>query len=153
MLNSSLTCSSDRTSSRLRATIARHLRLLNCCLLRTIYRKCAAVKLVSATTLTSVLSPSSDHACIHKCKSDVKCLNYPLSLLPSQFLGMKSLIRYSYADTLCNGVAMRFNMSNLPLTASFSSVRICPFLSQLLLKNHQVCCGARARAVRLLLLR
>ena len=67
----------------------------------------------------------------------MKCLNYPLSLLPSQFLEMRSRIRYGletarFADTFCNAVLMLLNMSILPLTASFISVQllyhICHFM-------------------------
>ena len=74
--------------------------------------------------LTRSVSPSLHHACILKCRSDMKCLNSPLSLLPSQFLGIRSLIRYGFragfAVVLCHAVAMPLNMSNLPLAVSFS---------------------------------
>ena len=63
------------------------------------------------STLTSTVSPPLDHACIHKCKSDMECPNYPLSLLPPQYLGMKSLIRYGlgseFAFTRCYGDAVQ----------------------------------------------
>ena len=73
-----------------------------------------------------------------------------LSLLPSQFRGLK-LIRYvlgpiGVADTFCSAVLMRLNMSILPLTVSFTSIlscMTCQFLSQLLLKCCQICCGDR----------
>ena len=57
----------------------------------------------------------------------MKLLNSPFSLLPSQFLGMKSLIRYGLdsaglADTF---VLILFNMSILPLIASFTSALSC----------------------------
>ena len=49
----------------------------------------------------------------------MNCLNSPLLLLPSQFLGMKSLIPCcfgtGFAVTHCIA-PMAFNMSNLPLT-------------------------------------
>ena len=80
--------------------------------------------LLELSRLTSSVSPSLHHACILKCRSDMKCLNSPLSLLPSQFLGIRSLIRYGFragfAVALCHAVAMPLNMSNLPLTVSFS---------------------------------
>ena len=73
------------------------------------------------STMTSIVSPSSDRACIHKCRSDMKCRQYHLSLLPSQFLGMRSLIRYGLdaagcAGTFRSAVLMLLNMSILPLT-------------------------------------
>ena len=82
------------------------------------------------STLTSVVSPSSGHACTHKCKSDMKFRNSPLSLLPPQFLGMRSLIQYGleavdFAETLWSAVLMLFNMSILPLTVSFISTLNC----------------------------
>ena len=67
--------------------------------------------------------------CLHPQVQVVKCLNSPLSLLPPRCLGMRSLIRYgleaAFAVTLCNAVAMPFNMSSLPLAVSFSSLRTC----------------------------
>ena len=45
------------------------------------------------SALTSIVSPSSDHAGIQKCRSDMRCRSYPKSLLPSLFLGTNSLIR------------------------------------------------------------
>ena len=64
----------------------------------------------------------------------MKCLNYPFSLLLSQFLGMRSLIQYGIegagsAATFHNAVLMLFNMSNLPLTVSFNSERTCCMMS------------------------
>ena len=96
-----------------------------------------------------------DLACIHKCRSDTKCRNYPLSLLPSQFLGMRSLIRYGlesngFADTFCGAVLMLLKMLILLLTVSFTSIfsccsqllyHSCHFLSQLLVECDHICCG------------
>ena len=50
--------------------------------------------------------------------------SYPLSLLPSQFIGTRSLIRHGLgaagiAGTFCSAVLMLLNMSILPLTVSF----------------------------------
>ena len=72
------------------------------------------------STLTSIACPSSDHTCIHKCRSDMRRRNYPFSLLPSQFLGMRSLIRdgletAGFDDTFCSAVSILLNMSILPL--------------------------------------
>ena len=80
--------------------------------------------------LTNIVSHSSDHACIRKCRSGMKCRDYTLSLLPSQFLGMRSLIRNGFERagflvTLRNAVLMLCNISVLPLAVSFSSVRNC----------------------------
>ena len=93
------------------------------------------------STLTSMVSPSLDHACMHKRRSDMKCQNSPLSLLPSQTNGFG-------LDLLS---ATPFNMSNLPLTVSFSSFRtyrvtVCHVMSHLLLSIDHVCCGDDAFA-------
>ena len=71
------------------------------------------------STLTRIVSPSSDHACVHTRRSDMECLNFPSSLLPSQSLGMRSLSRNGletadFADTFCSAVLMLLNMSILP---------------------------------------
>ena len=80
----------------------------------------------------------------------MKCRTCPLSLLPSQFLGMKSPIRYGlgaacFAETFCSAALMLLNLSILPLNVSFISAQllhhICHFLSQLLLKCDHICCG------------
>ena len=67
----------------------------------------------------------------------MKFENYRLSLQPSQFLGMRSLIRYclepiGFADTLCSAVLMLFNMSSLPLTVSFTSFPVATVAEMLL---------------------
>ena len=82
------------------------------------------------SSLTRIVSHSSDHACTHQSKSDLKCREYPLSLLPSHCPEMKSPIRYGleatgFAVTFCSAVLMLLNMSILPLTVSFISVRNC----------------------------
>ena len=61
----------------------------------------------------------------------MKCLKSPFSLLPSQSLGMRSLIRCGleaagFADTFCSAVLMLLNTPILPLTVSFMSVRTKP---------------------------
>ena len=81
-------------------------------------------------------------ACILKCKSDIKCRSSPLPLLPSQFLGMRSLIRYDLettdiADTFCSAVLVLFHMSILPLTVSFISFLKCCITSVMSCLN---CC-------------
>ena len=75
------------------------------------------------STLTSVFSPWFDHACIHKCKSDVKLRHFPFSLLPSQLQGRRSLIRHGsesvgFADMFWSSVFMLFNISILTRTKS-----------------------------------
>ena len=97
------------------------------------------------STLAKIRSPWSDHGCIHRCKSDMKLRNYPFSLLPSQFLGMRSL-SVVFVDTFWSAVLMLFNMSILPLTVSFIFCAqllydVSHFLSQLLLEYFEVCCG------------
>ena len=91
-------------------------------------------------TLRSVVSPSSDHACIHKCKSDKKCRKSPLSLLPSQLLEKRPLIRCGleaagFADTFCSAVLMLLNLSILLLAVSFISVRNCCITSSITCLN------------------
>ena len=76
------------------------------------------------STLTSIFSFWFDHACIHKCKSNLKLRNFSFIIATFQFLGMKSLTRYSlesvgFADTFWSAVFMLFNMSILPLIHSF----------------------------------
>ena len=112
------TNSFDRISSRSRAVLRNDSGLFFCCailsgsfavVLYNTWQSHASIDLNSTSgqstasvllsnlsvlsTLTSIVSPSSDHACIHKCRSDMKFRNYPLSLLRSQFHGMRSLIR------------------------------------------------------------
>ena len=129
-------------------------RCFNCSehLLWAIYFKCVDLELAAA----SIVSHLSDHACIHKCTSDMRCVNSPMSLLSSQFLGMRSLIRYGFgtgfADTLYSAVTIPLNTANLPLTASCSSFanllcHICHFFSQLLLNISHVCCDHACVAV------
>ena len=92
---------------------------------------CAGLRNVSPqSSLTRIVFPSSDHACIHLCMSDLECRNYPLSLLPSHF--SKNEVADSvwlgsscFAVTFCCAVLMLLNMSLLPLTVSFISVRNC----------------------------
>ena len=62
------------------------------------------------STPTSIVSPPSGHACVHKCKSDMKCQNYPCWFGSTKF---------------CNDALMLLNMSILPLTVSSMSVRSC----------------------------
>ena len=77
----------------------------------------------------------------------MKLLNSPFSLLPSQFLRMRSLIRYGIdsaglADTIWRAVLMQPNMSH---SAADCLIHFCSqllyhhFLSQLLLKRCEVC--------------
>ena len=168
MLNFCWTSSFDRISSRSRAMLRNDSGLFFCAILSgsfavvlcNTWQSDAPIDLNSSSgqstasvllsnlsvlsTLTSIISPSSDHACIHKCKSDKKFRNYLLSLLPSQFLGMRSLIRdgleaVDFAETFWSAVLMLFKMSTLPLTISvhFQSqllYHVCHFLSQFLLK-------------------
>ena len=108
------------------------------------------------STLTRIVPPSQDHACIHKCRSDMNCRMSPLSLLPSQFLGMRSLIRYRFGAgssvTLCIVVAMPFNKSSTDklspprnhsgitcreapeFMVTLPSLPICPFLQKIFFK-------------------
>ena len=81
----------------------------------------------------------------------MKLQNSPFSLLPSQLLGIKSLIRYglesfAFVDTFCIAALMLFNISILLFS---SLIHFCAqllydfihFLPQLLLKHCQICCG------------
>ena len=133
MLNFCQTCSSDRISLTLRnfsvllsVALFSAVRLLSFCarlgsdasidLNATSEQSTARELLSNLSVLLNADKPSSDHACIHKCRSDMKFRNSPVSLLPSQFLGMRSLIRYGlepidFADTVCNAVLMLFKMS------------------------------------------
>ena len=82
----------------------------------------------------------------------MKFRSSPFSLLPSQFLGRRSLIGYGlkpigFADTFCSAVLMLFNMSILPLSVPFTYFYsqplcdVCHFLSQHLLKCCKICRG------------
>ena len=79
----------------------------------------------------------------------MQLLNSPFSLLPLQFLGMKSLIRHGsesigFADTFWSAVFMLFNMPIPPLIDSFTSPLNCcvtsAISSQLLMKACEICC-------------
>ena len=89
---------------------------------------------------------------MHKCSSAMKLLNWPLSWLPSQLYGIKSLILCGLAvsavpaERLCMALEMLLIASSLPLIAVCISSRgslqgVCNLMSDLLLQRHQVCCG------------
>ena len=74
------------------------------------------------SALTKVGSPWSDHStCIHKCSSAMEFLNWPLSWLPSQLFGIRSLTLYGLAvsagpaESLCMAPEMLLITSSLPL--------------------------------------
>ena len=85
--------------------------------------------LSTLSTITRIRSPWSDHACIHKCSSAMKFLNWPFIWLPSQLFGIKSLILYGLpvsagpAESLCLALEMLLIASNLPLIAMCISSR------------------------------
>ena len=142
-LNFCLTCSSDRISSRsldmlrspsvpLSVAPFSVVRLLPFCavlgsvmprsILNSSSEQPNAIVLSNfsvLSTMTSVFSSWFDHACIHKCKSEVKLRNFPFLLLPSHLRGRMSLIRHGwesggFADTFWSAVFMLFNISILP---------------------------------------
>ena len=89
---------------------------------------------------------------MHKCSSAMKLLNWPLSLLPSQLFGIKSLILSGLAvsavpaERPCMALEMLLIASSLTLIAVCISSRgslqgVCNLMSDLLLQRHQVCCG------------
>ena len=133
MLNCCQTRSSGRISSQSRATLRAPSVLTSVVLFSAVRLLLfyAGLRNVSPqSSLTRIVSHSSDHACTHQSKSDLKCREYPLSLLPSHCPEMKSPIRYGleatgFAVTFCNAVLMLLNMSILPLAVSFISVRNC----------------------------
>ena len=47
--------------------------------------------LLTLSTGTGTCSPSSDHACIHRCKAAMQFLNSPFSIPPSQFVGVAAI--------------------------------------------------------------
>ena len=79
----------------------------------------------------------------------MKFLNWPLSWLPSQLLGTRSLILYGLAvsaGSLCMVLELLPIASSLPLIAcvhlfTTSLQGVCHLLSDLLLQRHQVCGG------------
>ena len=87
------------------------------------------------STPTSIVSPPSGHACLHKCRSDMKCQNYPCWFGSTMF---------------CNDALMLLNMSSLPLTVSSISVRS-HFLPQWLECDHIGCGDHRLFTILLLL--
>ena len=107
--------------------------------------------LSTPSTLTRIRSPRSDHASIHKCSSDTKFQNWPLSWLPSQLFSIRSLILYGLAisaglaESLCMALEMLQIASNPPNCCGHfftnSPQGVCNLLSDLLLKRHQLCCG------------
>ena len=149
MLRCCQTCSSDHISSRSRAMLESllTLRLLHfsqwficCCSVKIRGKIEASIVLHSShvQSMGSVLvskcvkapdadmyrSPSSDHACIQKCRSDMKYRNSPLTLLPLPFPGVRSLIRHGFARagftvTFRKALLLLFRISILPLTVSF----------------------------------
>ena len=83
----------------------------------------------------------------------MECLNSRLSLLPPQYLGMKSLIRYGlgseFAFTLCYGDAVQHVRSAIDCLIQLSAnflFYMCHFVCRLLLKIEHVCCGDHACA-------
>ena len=80
--------------------------------------------LSTLSTLAKIRSPWSDHACIHKGSSAMKFMNWPLSWLPSQLFGIKSLILYGLAvsagpaENLCMALEMLLIASSLPVCIS-----------------------------------
>ena len=111
--------------------------------------------LSTPSTLTRIRSPWCDHACIHMCSPAMEFLNGPLSWLPSQLFGIKSLTVYglgcsckSCSDPLHGaGDAADCIQSAITCRVHFftdSLQRDCKLLSDLLLQRHQVCCGGHA---------
>ena len=100
------------------------------------------------STLVRIISPWFDNACIHKCRSDVKLRNSPFSLLPSQLLGMRSLIRYGFASTgfaatFCSAVLLLLSMSSLLLIVPAISTLNCCITSA---TSSLICCRNAAKS-------
>ena len=77
----------------------------------------------------------------------MKCPNYPLTLRPSQFLGVGTLILngrtlWMRLSLVCMAVAVQLTMSNLPLTVSSAQCELDVFTSATSCLN----CGDRACA-------
>ena len=90
--------------------------------------------LSTLSSLTRIRSTWSDHACIHKCSSAMKFLNWPLSWLPSQLFGDRSLA----LQLGCFCMALEMLLVHF-CTNSLQGVW--KLLSDLLMQRHQVCCG------------
>ena len=72
----------------------------------------------------------------------MKLLNSPFSLLPSHFLGMRSLIRYGLDEGCIDAVQHVHSAADCLIHFCSQLLHhICHFLSQLLLKRCEVCWG------------
>ena len=93
--------------------------------------------LSTPSTLTRIRSPWSDPACIHKCSSAMKFLNWPSSWLPSQLFGVKPLILYG----LPVSAEPAESQSAIDCREQFftdSLQRVCNLLSDLLLQRNVI---------------
>ena len=119
---------------------------------RAIHGQCCAINLSTLSTLAKIRSPWSDHACIHRCKSDMKLRNSPFSLLPSQSISWDEVtdsIRLGvsclrgYVLECCVDAVQHVHpaIDRLVHFCAQLLFDVSHFLSQLLLEHCEVCCG------------
>ena len=97
--------------------------------------------LSTLSTLTSIRSPWSDLACIHKCSSAMKFLNWPLSWLQAQLFGIKSMILYGLAASAGPAEILRMALEMLLIASSLPFDSRVHLFADSLRRSLPCCCN------------